>query len=227
MSGAAAPGRLIGRGRSADVYDVGGGRVLRRYRDRDGAEFEARVMQHVRAHGFPAPEVFDAAGPDLVMQRLDGPTMHSDVGRSPQRLFAHAALLADLHRLLHAVPVLDGLRRPFGAAPAESILHLDFHPENVILTADGPMVIDWPNTAAGPAAADVGHTWVILATSEVSDVKSRVGRGLFLRAFLRGTDRAAAAAVLSQVAEYRLGDRNLVGREGVRIERLAQRYRGR
>src|SRR5436309_3009903 len=29
-------------------------------------------MQHVRALGFPAPEVFDAAGPDLVMERVDG-----------------------------------------------------------------------------------------------------------------------------------------------------------
>ncbi len=27
------PGTLLGAGRNADVYDVGGGRVLRRYRD--------------------------------------------------------------------------------------------------------------------------------------------------------------------------------------------------
>jgi len=128
---------------------------------------------------------------------------------------------------LHALPVLPGLREPFGPGP--SILHLDFHPDNVMLTADGPVVIDWPNAAVGPSAADVAHSWLILATTEVSwrDIPARAGRRAFIAAFLRGVDRAAAASMLAEVAAYRLGDRNLVGREGVRIERLAQRYRGR
>jgi aminoglycoside phosphotransferase (APT) family kinase protein len=206
---------------------VGGGRVLRRYRSGQAAEPEARVMQHVRAHGFPAPEVFDASGPDLVMARLEGPTMLADAGRRPWRLFRHAALLADLHRRLHALPALDGLRQPFGPGP--SILHLDFHPDNVMMTADGPVVIDWPNAAVGPPAADVAHTWLILATTEVSwrDVTARAGRAAFLSAFLRGAGRADAAGLLSEVGAYRLGDRNLVGREGDRIERLARRHRGR
>jgi hypothetical protein len=36
------PGRLIGTGRSADVYDAGNGRVLRRYRDGRPAAWVAR-----------------------------------------------------------------------------------------------------------------------------------------------------------------------------------------
>ena len=52
------PGTPIGAGRSADVYDVGGGRVLRRYRDgrdADAVQREAEVMAHARAHGVPVP----------------------------------------------------------------------------------------------------------------------------------------------------------------------------
>ncbi len=44
-----------------------------------------------------------------------------------------------------------GLPRPFGAA--ERIVHLDLHPGNVMLTAGGPVVIDWTNVAAGPPGA--------------------------------------------------------------------------
>ena len=46
------PGTLIGAGRNADVYDIGGGRVLRRYRDRQDAardRTEAQVMAHAQS----------------------------------------------------------------------------------------------------------------------------------------------------------------------------------
>src|SRR4029077_10714860 len=63
LSRMSAPGRLIGSGRCADVYDIGQGRVLRRYRDAAAtAGREAEVMTHARAHGVPVPEVFDASG---------------------------------------------------------------------------------------------------------------------------------------------------------------------
>ena len=54
-------GTLVGTGRNADVYDIGGGRVLRRYRDgreERSVETEAQVMAHARARGVPVPEVF-------------------------------------------------------------------------------------------------------------------------------------------------------------------------
>lgn len=221
------PGRLIGRGRSADVYELGEGRVLRRYRVARTAELEASVMTHVRAHGFPAPEVFDAEGPDMVLQRLDGPTMLADLGRRPSTLFTHARLLAELGRRLHAIPPPPGLRRPFGEG--EALLHLDLHPDNVILTADGPMLIDWPNVAVGPPEADTADAWVILATAPLdgAPLVSRLGRHVFLAAFLHAAGRKAAARILPTVADFRLGDRNMTPDEAVRIKRLAQRYRGR
>ncbi|HEV7886169.1 MAG TPA: phosphotransferase [Acidimicrobiales bacterium] len=223
---AGTPGRLIGSGRSADVYDLGDGRVLRRYRVARTAEFEAGVMAHVRAHGFPAPEVFDAAGPDLVMARVDGPTMLDDLARRPQTMPRHAAALARLHHRLHDVPPPEGVRRPFG--PGGALLHLDLHPDNVILTADGPVLIDWPNVAVGPSEADVADTWILLATAatDKGSVVTRLGRRLFTAAFLRHCDKAAAARVLPAVADFRLGDRNVSADEAVRIKGLARRYRG-
>jgi aminoglycoside phosphotransferase (APT) family kinase protein len=127
MSRVNAPGRLVGSGRYADVYDIGRGRVLRRYRDSSAmAGREAEVMRHARAHGVPVPEVFAVSGTDIVMEYARRPSMLQVLTRRPWTLGHHARLLADLHALVHAVPVLGWLRAPFGAGPA--LLHLDLHP---------------------------------------------------------------------------------------------------
>lgn len=160
------PGPPVGVGRSADVYDLGHGRVLRRYHDHArSARGEAEVMSWAAAHGVPVPEVFDVDGPDIVMEKVDEPTMLADAARRPWRLARHAASLARLHGQVHAVPALDWLGAPFGDGGA--LLHLDLHPENVLLSARGPVVIDWEGAARGPAEADVALCWVVVATSEV------------------------------------------------------------
>ncbi|MFF4396554.1 phosphotransferase family protein [Streptomyces sp. NPDC001480] len=74
-----------------------------------------------------------------------------------------AAELARLLRLLHAVPARDS------ADPGARVLHLDLHPDNVILTPDGPRVIDWSNAEDGPPGLDWGTSAVILAQVAVGD----------------------------------------------------------
>lgn len=225
------PGPLIGKGRAADVYDIGGGRVLRRYRDGGGRDgqvlIEATAMRHLGDHGFPVPAVHDAEGRDLVMERLDGVSMLTAIERGPWKLGRHADLWADLHRRLAAVPVGPladaGLPVRFGA-PA-NVLHLDFHPDNIMLTSDGPVVIDWSNVSLGPAAADVAESWIIAATSSVDGgavvgALVRLVRGRLVDRFVDGCGRAAAIAMVPTVAEYRLGDRNVRPEEADRIRAL-------
>ncbi|MFJ8105646.1 phosphotransferase family protein [Streptomyces sp. NPDC096132] len=72
------------------------------------------------------------------------------------------AVLARLLRELHAVPG----RLP--DAPGLRVLHLDLHPDNVILTADGPRVIDWGTAEDGEPGLDWGMSSVILAQVAVS-----------------------------------------------------------
>src|SRR5262252_3622691 len=91
------PGRLIGSGRAADVYELDGGRVLRRYRIPIDADAEAALMRYLRTAGYPVPEVFDADGRDLVLERLSGRDMLADVGRRPWLVRRHAQTLAALH----------------------------------------------------------------------------------------------------------------------------------
>jgi aminoglycoside phosphotransferase (APT) family kinase protein len=159
------PGELIGRGRAADVYALDAGRVLRRYRTPYLCTAEAELMRYLRQAGYPVPEVFDVDGPDLVMERLEGPDMLAALARRPWQAARYARLLAGLHDRLHQLAAPAGLRRPYGAG--DRVMHLDLHPGNVMLTADGPVVIDWSNASAGPPGADVAMTIVIMACSEV------------------------------------------------------------
>ncbi len=224
----AGPGPLLASGRDADVFAAGSGRVLRRYRDpARPVEVEAEVMRHVRAAGYPVPEVVDAAGPDLLMERVAGPTMLEDVGRRPWRLTSHAATLAALHRRLHELAPPPGLPRPFGAGGA--LLHLDLHPANVLLGQDGPVVIDWSSASVGPAAADPAQTWVLLATSEVPGSRPAravlgLGRTLFLRAWLRRCTEPGIAELLPRVAAARRDDPNVRDGERAAIGRLLARH---
>ncbi|HUC27606.1 MAG TPA: phosphotransferase [Streptosporangiaceae bacterium] len=213
----------MGSGRRADVYDIGNGRVLRRYRDPTaGAEREAQVMVHARAHGVPVPEVFGASGTDIVMAYVAGPTMLQDLTRRPWTLERHAGLLAALHRKIHAVEALSSLRAPFGDGSV--LLHTDVHPSNVILTKNGPQVIDWEAAARGPAAVDVALTWVIIATSQIPGPPLQravgwAGQGLFARRYLAAVGplgprwRAVAA-------EYRLRDPTVLPAEAATLRRM-------
>jgi aminoglycoside phosphotransferase (APT) family kinase protein len=220
------PERLIGAGRNADVYDAGDGRVLRRYRDARPAAWvarEAEVMIHARAHGAPVPEVFEVTGSDIVMERASGPTMLDMVSRRPWTAGAQARLLARLHAMVHAVPALDWLPAPFGDG-ARVLLHRDLHPQNVILTPDGPRIIDWEGAARGPATADVAMTWVIVRFSNVPGTglpaaSARAMQALFSRSFLRAAgslDQEWRAAAI----RHRLMDNNLLPPERARLERL-------
>jgi aminoglycoside phosphotransferase (APT) family kinase protein len=236
----AEPGRLIGSGRAADVYDIGNSRVLRRYRDSIPAAAaaatvvrEAAVMRHVQSHGFPTPEVFDADGRDLVMARLDGVTMLADMESHPWRVHRHADAMASLHRRLVAVPVGElsvpggPLNAPYGAP--EAIVHLDFHPGNVMLTTDGPVLFDWTNAVLGPPAADVAYAWVIGATSNLDGpwwirVLGERLRRRFVDRFVDGCGRAAAIELLPVMGAHRLADRNTFPEEAVRVRQLVAHY---
>lgn len=215
--------KLLASGRTADVFAEGAGRVRRRYRASRDCHSEAEVMRHARRHGFPVPEVFDAQSSDIVMERIDGRSMLDDLTRRPWRLRANADLLARLHDRLHAIIAPGWLESRFG--PERALLHLDLHPGNVLLAGDGPYVIDWTNAAAGPPAADVAQTWVLIASSLVPGgvwqrVTASLGRRLFLAAFLRQFDRATLMCQLPAVARARLSDDNVQAAERRAIEHL-------
>jgi len=171
-------------------------------------------MQYVRERGYPAPRVIDVSGPDLILERIDGPTMLADLRRRPWRYRAHALTLARLHRELHQVALPDFLH-----GEGDAILHLDLHPANVMLAPRGPVVIDWANATRGDGPLDVALTAVVLAGAPVgpplSWLRERFVRG-FLAQFAAGEWRVGVDRALA----YRRADGNVSDKERQRLTKL-------
>jgi aminoglycoside phosphotransferase (APT) family kinase protein len=168
-------------------------------------------MEHALRHGFPVPRVLEVRADGLVLERIDGPSMWDDLRRRPWRARRHMQLLAELHAQLHRIDAPPGLA---SAGEGATLLHLDFHPGNVLLAAGGAVVIDWTNARRGDPALDVAMTWVICATSA-----GLVGRAL-VRSYLAQFDVRDVRRHLSAAAERRLADPHVDDAERTAIRRL-------
>jgi Ser/Thr protein kinase RdoA (MazF antagonist) len=85
-------------------------------------------------------------------------------------------------------------------SPGDELCHGDLHPGNVIMTAEGPRLIDWTAPVRGPAALDLGFSHNILtelAPTLVDDPERPRALNAALQseyARLAGTSPAALAA---------------------------------
>jgi aminoglycoside phosphotransferase (APT) family kinase protein len=190
---------------------------------------EARTMEYVRAQGYPAPAISEISddGTDLVMERLDGPSMLGALGRRPWAVRRMGAELADLHQRLHEISAPDWLTdAPSGHG--DRLIHLDLHPLNVIVTPKGPVVIDWPNAARGDGNTDIALTWVLLVAGgiPVGRLKATVlgwGRALLVESLLDRFDRPAVSAQLSGVVEWKVRDPHMSAAEQQAMWSLVRR----
>lgn len=233
--------RVLARGRSSVVVDLGDGRVLRRALGGGEVAAEAAVMRWAREHGAPVPEVFDAHGSDLVMEHITGPTLLAELVADPGRAREVGQVLGDLHRCLDGVPAPAGLGVRHSRAPGRALLHGDLHPGNVVMGPQGPVLVDWTNAGAGPRAADVAETWIVLAcfaaaldvvpgiAEDAAPTEHYAGggggvRAAVLQGLLGRVDRAEAERALPLVAPRRLTDPATSPSEGQRITALVDAH---
>ena len=197
-------------------------------------------MEFVHARGLAVPAIHEvrANGTEIVMDRINGPTMLDAISRRPWTIARHAKVLASLHRQLHDIEAPDWLTQlPDGG---DRVVHLDLHPLNVLYGSSGPVLIDWTNAARGRAETDLAQTWLIVAASDTSDQGAlvRVAAPLqrrFAHLVLREFDRTSVAPFLRPVATSNERDRNvrpgevqamnrLVEHEERRLERRSDRH---
>ena len=185
----------------------------------EDAELEARVTNEALKLGIAVPRVWDMVKVEgrvgIVMDRIEGDSVMHWGTRFPWRIYTGARMMARMHADLHSktgaeMPVLreklangvdlaceiaDDIRekalRILADLPdGESICHGDFHPDNIIMSNSGPVIIDWSDGVIGHPAADVART-VVLVESGVPLVGMirrgviGVARRMFLSFYLR------------------------------------------
>ncbi len=196
------------------------------------ADKEARNTALVHDAGLPAPGVGDVVvvdgRPGIVFERIDGPVMWDQMRAEPATapslcrqlarlqadIMSTAApgglkpLRARLRNNIEAAVHLSERERAFAlneldALPDGSALcHYDIHPANVLMGANGPVVVDWFDAAAGDPLADVVRTSILIrhhgAGGHLGDAEAMLVAGLHGRyvACALGDDNVDRSALL-------------------------------
>ncbi len=180
---------------------------------------EADGTRAANAAGIPSPQLRGVVTVDgrrgLVLERLAGRSMLALLGREPARVTYYARIFAELQARMHDchVPGLASRREDLARRIAragvvarlkgnalatlellpdgDSLCHCDFHPGNVLMTPQGPSVIDWSFAARGTPASDAARTALLLRIANAPPGSFRVAwveretRNRFYRAWLK------------------------------------------
>ncbi len=128
----------------------------------------------------------------VVLDRIDGHDSMARLSARPWQLAGIARVMGALQARLHAIEapatlpgLVERLERDLDAADLDELvrtaalvrlaslpkgdrlLHGDLHPGNMLLTATGPVLIDWTDASAGPPAADAARTELLLTAGEI------------------------------------------------------------
>ena len=207
-----------GSGRTYLVRDRKLGKLwaMKEWKEGDGAGEELRILRELDSPFFPRiVESFQEDGKQyLLMDWIRGTTLEETLkkeGPLPWRTAAE-----------YAAQICMALERLHGGCPA--ILHLDLKPSNIILTQDGPRLIDFGSAAAADQAGKAlpegrirtgtpGYAAPELYGNGGADVRSDVyGLGALLWVMLTGkrNGRRTAENVperLREIAEKALAEK--------------------
>ncbi len=200
-------------------------RLFRTGRDDATLAHEEAAMRAGRAALPLVPSIagrVDVYGrPGLVMERVDGPDLITLLSKKPWMMWRAGTISGDVHAQLHGVvapPSLPSLHdrvrlrmanplvpeharqaalREIETLPdGDRLLHGDFHPGNILMSARGPVVIDWPNSTRGDPHADVARTLMLIrggvlppGTPLVARVGAAVARRTILPSYMRAYRR--------------------------------------
>jgi aminoglycoside phosphotransferase (APT) family kinase protein len=214
-------------------------RLLRNPNARQQAEWEAVAMRAAAtACSVPAVrELITVEGrPGIVMDHVDGIDLLTMLAKQPWKVWMAGRISGELQAQMHRavapgeLPSLkDGLRNSIATSPlvpdelrapavnalaalpeGERICHGDYHPGNIIMDGERPVVIDWTAVRRGEPGADVQRSLLMLRLGEPPPTTPwllrqliKVGRGIVVGAYL-GAYRRHGDIDMRQVDRWEL-----------------------
>ncbi|MFN2146224.1 MAG: phosphotransferase family protein [Anaerolineales bacterium] len=160
---------------------------------------EIQVGRYIHSMQLPVPKVYERVKiherQGVIYERVEGPTLLNELATKPWNVARYARILARLHAQVHEVeapPELETQREwATGGIPetekipldirtralelleslpdGNQLCHGDFHPGNIIMTQQGPMIIDWMTTSRGVPSGDLARTLTILEAGKAPE----------------------------------------------------------
>jgi serine/threonine protein kinase len=135
----------------------------------------------------------------ILFEYISGPSMLQILAKRPWMVFIYAKRMARLHFQIHGAKVLrdqgisslkeslaDKISRVslltseektsilshlMNLKDGSSICHGDFHPDNIIVSKDRLVTVDWITAGFGNPIADVARTWLLLTMGTLPKIK--------------------------------------------------------
>ncbi|MGM0803889.1 MAG: phosphotransferase family protein [Bacillota bacterium] len=180
----------------------------------DFVEHEYSIHKNILQSGLPVPEVrWGKPIPGkraLIYRKVEGITLTSLLESQPQKALHYLKRMATLQNSVHEKKLstlpsqFDVLKQkiisvkelsedykkriikkleelPFGIC----LCHGDFHPDNILITRDDAVIIDWSDATSGNRMADLARTLLILRYGGLQDRTSFLNlTTLYARKFL-------------------------------------------
>ena len=174
----------------------------------ESVNFEYKASIIVQEANLEVPKVFDIVEIDgrhgIIYEKIMGKSMLYQLQSQPLKLKIYAKHMADLHLSLHELEVSElpskneGLRRKISRVPltdsektdildildnledGNKLCHGDFHPGNIMLTSEKPIIIDWQDVSKGHPLADIARTILLL---KIGTLPANILLKLFIRFF--------------------------------------------
>jgi len=152
----------------------------------------------------------------LIYERINGTAMLEVLTKQPWKLNQFARLLAELQAKTHEIQGLAGLpsqheklRKNIETSeklspdiqeavlnileqlpPGKQLCHGDFHSDNVLITQNGPVIIDWIDASNGNPLGDIARSSILMSKGILPEDKSmrwllNLFRNQFHRAYLK------------------------------------------
>lgn len=167
-------------------------KLFRGFMPRSFIEQEWSVSKAIMSAGLPVPRVFGLEEADgktgIIYERIDASSMMERLLEHPPLAEELGCLMAELHAAMHSRIDVRGMTsqkyvleqtirhaallrekekeeivaRLHELPEGNALCHGDFHPGNVLLSKNGPIVIDWSTGVAGNASADAMRTRMML-----------------------------------------------------------------
>lgn len=194
-------GRLIGQGRTAEVFEWGENKILKLFRQnihKSLAENEYKISLDICERMATTPKVYGFKEIDnrngIIYERIDGLTMMKLISLRPWKVKNLAHKLAELHKSIQQefdfqLPRYKTILKENIASSEllsndikkkmyeyiemlrddNKLCHGDFHPDNVFVTKDRNVIIDWMTATQGNPLADVARTSIMFKFGVISE----------------------------------------------------------